>query len=175
MKMHRVLREIALAVCALVMGGSCLCQSMPATAGETLNGKHIVLAEVTRGHLAVFVAGFSHEGGMGTGAWLKALKTDPAFAGVALYQVAMLEKAPGFIRGMIRNGMRKGLSATEQDQSVVLTHDEQLWRNYFDVIDDKDPYVMLIDADGKVLWHGHGAAGELEPQLRAALQRLQDR
>jgi hypothetical protein len=30
--------------------------------------------------------------------------------------------------------------------------------------------VVLIDAEGKVLWHGHGAAGEVEPQLRAALQ-----
>lgn len=169
MNMHRVLRGIALAVCALAMGAACLCQSMPATAGETLSGKHIVLAEVTRGHPAVLVAGFSHEGGMGTGAWLKTLKADPALAGVAVYQVAMLEKAPGFVRGMIKSGMRKGLSASEQDRSVVLTKDDRLWRDYFDVSDDKDPYVMLIEADGKVLWRGHGAAGELEPQLKAAL------
>jgi hypothetical protein len=82
----------------------------------------------------------------------------------------MLEKAPGFIRGMIKSGMRKGLSAAELDNAVVLTQDEKLWQSYFDVSDDKDPYVALIDAEGKVLWHGHGAAGVVEPQLRAALQ-----
>ncbi len=167
--MHRILREIALAMCALATSAACLCQSMPATAGETLSGKRIVLAEATRGQPVVLVAGFSHEGGMGTGAWLKALKADPALSGIVVYQVAMLEKAPGFVRGMIKSGMRKGLTSAEQDRSVVLTQDEQLWRDYFDVSDDKDPYVMLIGADGKVLWHGHGAAEELEPQLRAAL------
>jgi hypothetical protein len=168
--MNRILRGVAPASLMLVMSASCLCQSLPTTEGETLSGKHIVLADATHGHTAVLVAGFSHEGGMGTGAWLKAVKADPALAGVAVYQVAMLEKAPGFIRGMIKSGMRKGLSAAEQDNAVVLTQDEKLWQSYFDLGDDKDPYVVLIDAEGKVLWHGHGPAGEVEPQLRAALQ-----
>ncbi len=93
--MHRILREIALAVCALSMGAACLCQSMPATVGETLSGKHIVLAEATRGQPAVLVAGFSHGGGMGTGAWLKALKADPALAGIAVYQGGDAGKSAG--------------------------------------------------------------------------------
>ncbi|MGA8731978.1 MAG: hypothetical protein WB608_24685 [Terracidiphilus sp.] len=167
--MHRRVRRIALAGLALAVNATCLSQSMPTTVGETLRGKRIVLVDATHGHTTVLVAGFSHEGGTGTGAWVKALKADPVLTRVAVYQVAMLEKAPGFIRGMIKSGMRKGLSAAEQDQSLVLTQDEQSWRSYFDVSDDKDPYVMLIDANGKVLWRGHGAAGELEPQLRAAL------
>ena len=73
----------------------------------------------------------------------------------------MLEEAPGFMRGMIKSGMRKGCPQREQDHSVVLTQDEKLWRSYFDVSDDKDPYVVLIDEAGKVLWHGHGAAASL--------------
>ncbi len=36
------------------------------------------------------------------------------------------------------------------------------------LVTSKDPYVMLIDADGKVLWRGYGPAAELESQLRAA-------
>lgn len=155
---------LLLAACA-----ACLCQSMPTTAGETLSGRQIVLAEATRGHAAVLVAGFSHDGGMATGAWMKALRADAALAGIALYQVAMLEEAPGFVRGMIKRGMRKGLSAAEQDHSVVLTQDDKLWRSYFEVSEDKDPYVVLINGAGKVLWHGHGDAREFEPQLRAAL------
>jgi len=82
--------------------------------------------------------------------------------------LAMLEKAPGMIRGMIKNGMRKGLSPAEQDQIVVMTQDQKLWEKFFGVENDKDPYVVLLDAQGTVLWHGHGPAATLEPELRAA-------
>ena len=144
-------------------------QAMPATAGETLSGKKIVLAGEVRGHSAVLVAGFSREGGNGTGAWVKAIHADPAMSGVSVYQVAMIAGAPGLIRGMIKNGMKKGVPPAEQDQFVVLTQDEKLWKGYFDVGDDKVAYVMLIDASGKALWHGHGTAAEQEPELKSVL------
>jgi hypothetical protein len=96
------------------------------------------------------------------------MHSDHAFNDVAIYQVAMLAGAPSLLRGVIKNGMKKGLAPAEQDHFVVLVQDEILWRRYFDVSADKDPYVVLIDASAKILWHGHGAAAELEPQLRAA-------
>ncbi len=51
----------------------------------------------------------------------------------------------------------------------MLTQDEKLWQKYFDVSTDKDPYVVMIDAKGNIVWHGHGAAANLEPLLRSAL------
>jgi hypothetical protein len=148
----------------------CMAQGMPSTAGETLDGKRVVLADMARGHSTVLVAGFSREGGAGAGAWMKAVREDPALAGVAVFQIAMLGGAPSFIRGTIKNGMRKGLSADEQARFVVLTQDEKLWQKYFDVSVDKDPYVVLIDSNGNILWHGHGSAANLEPLLRTALR-----
>lgn len=146
-----------------------LAQSLPTTPGETLSGKHIVLADAVRGHTTILVAGFSHEGGMATGEWMKRIRADNAFAGVTLYQVAMLAGAPSFIRGIIRNGMKKGMSPADQDAFVVLTEDQKQWETCFSVSTDKDPYVMLMDSSGKILWHGHGPAADLEPQLKAAL------
>jgi ATP10 protein len=159
-----------LTVAALsVLAPACLAQSLPTTLGETLSGKPVVIADAVRGHIAVLVAGFSHEGGMATGDWIKAIRTDPAFAGVSVYQVAMLEGAPAFVRGMIKSGMKKGMPPEEQDYSVVLIQNQKLWEDYFGVTTDKDPYVVLIDSSGKVMWHGHGPVGNLEPQLKAAL------
>ena len=89
---------------------------------------------------------------------------------VTAYQIAMLEGAPGFIRGAIKNGIRKGLTAAEQDRFLVLTQDEKLWQKYFEVSTDKDPYVVMIDAKGNIVWHGHGAAANLEPLLRVSLE-----
>jgi hypothetical protein len=145
-------------------------QTMPGTAGETLSGKHIVLADATKGRSVVLVAGFSHEGGNGTGAWVKAVQADKALDGVAVYQVAMLEGAPGFMRGTIKNGMRKGVPTANQDQFVVLTQDDKLWRQFFGVTTDKEPYVVFLDAKGNVLWRGHGPADQQEPLLRTALR-----
>jgi hypothetical protein len=146
------------------------CQSMPSTSGDTLSGKKMVLAEASRGHVCALVAGFSREGGSGTGAWVKAIHSDSALKGLTVYQVAMLAGAPSLLRGVIKNDMKKGVAPAEQDNFVVLVQDERLWRNYFDVSADKDPYIALIDASGKMLWHGHGAPAELEPHLRIALR-----
>jgi hypothetical protein len=145
-------------------------QPIPRTAGETLSGKQIVLAQAVRGHPAILVAGFSHAAGNGTGAWVKAIHADPALAGIPVYEIAQIAGAPSLIRGLIRSGMKKGVPPAEHDSFVVLTQDEKPWRNYFEVSDDQVPYVMMIDATGKVLWRGHGAAAELEPQLKNALK-----
>ncbi len=158
---------LAIAVIAVPL---CDAQTMPGTAGETLSGKHIVLADETRGRAAVLIAGFSREGGNGTGAWVKAVHEDKALEAVEVYQVAILEGAPSFMRGTIKNGMRKGVNAAEQDQFVVLTQDDKQWRQFFGVTTDKEPYAVLIDAKGSVLWHGHGQAEQLEPLLRAAMK-----
>ena len=143
--------------------------ALPTTAGETLSGKKIVLADAVRGHAAVLVAGFSHDGGIACGDWMKAIRGDAALAGVDVYEIAMLEGAPGIIRGMIKGGMRKGMSIAEQERSVVLTQDDKLWEKFFDVSNTKEPQVILLDAKGNVEWRGHGAAGVVEPQLRDAV------
>lgn len=142
---------------------------MPKTAGETLSGKHVVLANEVHGRPAILVAGFSHEAGNGTAAWVKAIHADSALNGITVYEIAQIAGAPGLIQGMIKSGMRKGVPPAEQDNFVVLTQDEKEWRTYFTVGGDKVPYVLALDAAGKVLWQGHGPAADMEPQLKAAL------
>jgi hypothetical protein len=143
--------------------------AMPATAGETLSGKRIVLADAVRGHAVVLVAGFSHDGGIACGDWMKAIHNDAALAGVDVYEIAMLEGAPGLFRGMIKSGMRKGMSSADQERMVVLTQDDKVWEKYFAVSNGQLPQVMVLDGKGNVVWHGQGNA-ELEPQLRAAVK-----
>ena len=156
-------------VAAAFMSLPAIAQEIPKTAGETLSGKRVLLADEVRGHAAVLVAGFSREGGNGTAAWVRAIHADAALSGMAVYQIAQIAGAPSLIRGMIKSGMRKNVPPSEQDHFVVLTQDEKPWRNYFDVGDDQVPYVVMIDSTGRVLWRGHGTAAELEPQLKAAL------
>ena len=171
MRVYRVLLCMALAAIPGI-GVSCAQERvMPGTVGETLSGKKIVVADAVRGHLVVLVAGFSHDGGIACGDWMKAIRGDAALAGVEVYEIAMLEGAPGLFRGMIKSGMRRGMSSAEQERSVVLTQDDKLWEKFFAVSNGQVPQVMLLDAAGNVAWHGQGKAAELEPELRDAVKR----
>jgi hypothetical protein len=163
-------RGLAVAAVAAAFAAMSLAQALPSTAGETLSGKPIVLAGAVRGRATVLLMGFSKDGGMRCGDWVKTIHADAAMAGVRVYQAAMLAGAPAILRGVIKSGMRKGMTPSEQDNFVVLTADEKLWRSALNVTEDNDPYVVLFDAAGTVLWHGHGAAKDLEPLLRTALR-----
>lgn len=166
------IRTIILA-CSFAVGTTCAsaAEDMPATAGEALSGKHVIPAEAVRGHEAILVAGFSHDAGMQCGPWMKAIENDEGLKDASVYELAMLEKAPGMIRGLIKSGMRKGTTPEERDRIVVITQDQPRWEKFFGVEDSKEPYVLLLDANGNVVWRGHGSATVLEPQLRAALNR----
>jgi hypothetical protein len=129
-----------------------------------------VLADAIRGRAIVLVAGFSHEGGIACGDWMKAIHADAALAGVEVYEIAMLEGAPGLFRGVIKSGMRKGMSIADQERMVVLTQDDKLWEKYFAVSNGQEPQVMLLDTKGNVVWRGHGPASVVEPQLRNAVR-----
>ncbi|HEY3625922.1 MAG TPA: hypothetical protein VGL00_06550 [Terracidiphilus sp.] len=161
---------VAPAITAILLSLAAFAQQMPETPGETLSGRHVVLAQEVRGHAAVLVAGFSREGGNGTAAWVKAIHADNALSAVPVYEIAQIAGAPSLIRGMIRSGMKKSVPEPEHDRFLVLTQDDKSWRAYFEVSDDRLPYVMMIDAQGDVLWRGHGAASDLEPKLRDALK-----
>ena len=147
-----------------------LAQSLPATAGESLSGHSVVLAQAVRGHASLVIASFSKEAGSACEEWSKQVHADAAMASVTVYQAAELEQAPGFIRGMVKSALRKQVPSAWQDNFVVLTQDGKQWRDYFGVTTDKDPWIVLLDAHGKVLWHGHGQASTLEPLVRGALK-----
>jgi hypothetical protein len=142
--------------------------AMPGTEGETLSGKRVVLAQATAGHVSVVVMGFSREAGDPCTDWARAIRADPALKGVRVYESAMLAAAPALLRGMIKAGMRKGVSAGEQEDFVVIVKEEQLWRSYFGVENEKEPQVILLDGDGRIRWKGHGLAKDMEAELRAA-------
>ena len=169
MQIRRILVCAALVAFGTVAWSFAQEQMMPTTAGETLSGKKIVLADAVRGHAVVLVAGFSHDGGIACGDWMKAIRGDAALAGVEVYEIAMLEGAPGLFRGIIKSGMRRGMSSAEQERMVVLTQDDKVWEKYFAVSNGQEPQVMLLDAKGNVVWHGQGKASEVEPELRAAV------
>jgi hypothetical protein len=143
---------------------------LPTTSGERLSGGSVVVAQVTGQQTTILVASFSRDASSATTDWLRTLHSDPAFAGTAIYQLVMLERAPGFVRSLIRSALRRQTPAAWQANTVILTADEAKWRGWFAVSEEREPYVVAMDRSGHVVWHGHGGSTASVASLKAALR-----
>lgn len=165
------MRVAASLLLALSISSAVSAQTIPGTAGEALTGQRLVVARALQGHPAILVAAFSHKGGERCSHWMQAIEKDPALASATVYQLVMLGSVPSILRGAIKGMIRKGVPPDEQSRFIVLTRDEKQWRAYFQVGTEDDPYIVLLDSNGKKIWSGHGSARQLEPNLRAALHQ----
>jgi hypothetical protein len=145
----------------LVAGAMVLCgamalsaETLPGTEGENLLGQKVKIADSLKGKVGVLVIGYSKASGDITAAWGKRLNAD--YAGnpvVAVYQVPMLQSAPGFIRGTIVNGMKKGVPAPMQANFIVVAKDEEQWKRACGFQKGEDAYVVVVDKSGEIRQH----------------------
>ena len=153
-----MLRKCALVFLAPILLASCIsAQSIPAGAVETLSGKKLTLPDAFLGHPTVLILGFSRKSKDPTGAWFQRLRRE--FAGqkdVGVYQVAHLQGAPRFIRGMIVSGMRKGVPQEQQDFLLTVFDNQDVWKQLTNFAAPDDAYVLFCDESGRTVWRTHG-------------------
>jgi hypothetical protein len=143
---------------------------LPATTGQTLAASSLVLAQAVRGHRAILVASFSRDSNQASSEWMRALHSDAAFSQSTCYQIVMLQKAPGFVRGIIHAAMRRQTPEPWQPYTVILTADESAWRAWFGVKDDSQPWIVALSANGRIVWRGHGGYADAAASLKAAIR-----
>ena len=137
---------------AVLIQSSIAAQNLPSTAAESLSGHKMEFPAALAGHVAVCVFGFSKEAGDRGKPWMKRLNQD----GINAWSVANLEKAPSFVRGMIRSSMRKGTPASQLDHFLILTKDAKAWEQAVGSKHDSLPVVVLLDAGGRIVWAYEG-------------------
>jgi hypothetical protein len=143
-------------------GGGCLQaqqgagDSLPATHAKTLSGAVVTLPAAD--HAATLIlAGFSKNSSASVKAWwLQAKALCEANPRVACYRAAVLQDAPGFVRGFIVGGMKKDTTPVEQEGFLTVFENEAAWKRSFGFGAEEDAYVALFDKDGKRLWHTSG-------------------
>jgi hypothetical protein len=143
-------------------------QTLPRLEGETLSGKRIVIPDDARGKTALMVIGFTKKSSQATQAWGQRFKKD--FGNdqrYVVYPVAVLEDVPGFVRGMVASGIRRGIPPAEQDRFVTLFRGEADLKRFVAYSGPDEAYLLLLDTKGQVQWRGHGLFRE---QDYAALQ-----
>ena len=143
-------------------------EQFPKTASESLAGQQVTLPDSVKGHAAVVIVGLSKSSQDAVKAWdIRARKQ----LGDALdvYQVAVLEDAPSFVRGMIKHSMKGSIPANLQNHFLVVVKGEAELKKAAAFAQADEAYVFLLDGAGEIRWRTHGAVSD------AALKELADK
>src|ERR1035437_9462974 len=130
-----------LPVMALAVATVLAAQDLPKIEGESLAGHHVALPDAVSGRVAVLVLGFSKASKTPTSAWGQRIEADFASSSVfVLYQMPVLEDVPGFVRGMVISGMKKGVPEDQRAYFVPVLHGESGLKKLVNYKDPDDAY-----------------------------------
>jgi len=146
------------------------CRIFPIVTGANLNDVALTLPEDFAGEFNLVVVTFEQDQQVAAADWYPFLN-DLAQADdrLNLYNIAALPDLNPMIRSMITGG----LNATVTDEIVrnvlilLFLEDQQAFLDALEISDTSQIILLLLDADGHVLWQG---AGEYSDELAADLQ-----
>src|SRR5882757_9068052 len=142
--------------------------TIPQIKGTTLEDQAIVLPDAVRGKVTLLIITFSKAAGeLGRGWNDPFLKDHPQDDKVTSYAIAMLEDVPSLLRGMVRGGIKRGIPLPMRRRFLTVNQGENQWKQYVGLKNDKDPYLILFDANSQVQWIHHGA---FDPTIYAGLK-----
>lgn len=146
-------------------------KQIPKTASESLAGDAVTLPDSIRGHASVVVVGFSKSSQDAVKAWDAGARK--RLGATDVYQVAVLESAPSFVRGMIKHAMKGATPADRQGHFLVVVKGEAELKKATGFDQADEPYVLLLDGTGEIRWRTHGAVSdEALRELADQVQRL---
>lgn len=145
--------------------------ALPPTHATTLAGTSLTLP--VPGHPTLLLVGFSRQSGAAADAgWKQAQPFCAAQPEVACYEVAMLEDAPAFIRGMIVHGIRTGQPQSKHNQFVIVVEQEAVWKQALQVENTDYATAVLLDSTGKISWQTSGDVTTLHLEEKTLAQSL---
>ena len=147
-------------------------EQLPKTASESLAGRQITLPDSLKGLVSVVIVGFSKSSQTQVKEW--ETRAQKQFGDkFDVYQVAVLEDAPRFVRGMITHAMKGSIPAARQDHFLVVVKGEAELKKAAAFSAADEAYVLLLDSGGEIRWRTHGAVSEEAlKELSEQVQRL---
>ena len=120
---------------------------------DTLAGAKLKMPAAANGKVSLIVMSFSKDASAASKAWAERFTRDGGHA----YVAAVLEAAPRLIRGLIRSGMRGDIPKELHERTLLIYKGEAEWkqRTGFQAGTDAQPYLILLDRQGRVQWQHH--------------------
>ncbi len=132
---------------------------LPKTPAESLAGQQLVLPDSIKGQPALIIVGFSKSSQDAVKAWDTRARKELG-SGFDVYQMAVLEDAPSFVRGMIKHAMKASTPADRQNHFLVVVKGEAELKKAAAFSEVNEPYLMLLDSAGEIRWRTHGAPND---------------
>jgi ATP10 protein len=151
---------------------------IPEVHGTSLSNEAVNLPEALQGKVGVLVLGFSRGSRDPVAGWGKRLVTDyRESTTVAYYQMPVLASAPGMVRGLIVRSMKSSVPQVAQARFVPIMDNEAAWRTLVHYVPPDDPYLLVVDGQGNVVWQTQGqvtdtAYAALKQQVEALKGRV---
>jgi ATP10 protein len=128
----------------------------PAFSGRTVTDHPVTLPGSSMEQATVLEFSFSRTAGKDARLWNEHLANDFP-DNVSVYGVIQLESAPKIFRRLAISGIKSSMPVSVQNRTIVLYHNEQLWRQRLAVNDESRAYVVLLDRSGAIRWMNSGA------------------
>jgi hypothetical protein len=131
---------------------------IPEVHATSFSNEAVNLPEGLKGKVGVLVLGFSKNSREADSAWGKKLAVDYRESPtVVYYEMPVLAGAPRMLRGMIVKSMKSSVPASEQARFVVILENEGAWKTVTHYERPDDPYLLVVDSQGSVVWQTQGA------------------
>ena len=135
---------------------------MPQTSAQSLSGHEVLLPAATAGHAAVIVIGFSHGSQRSMERWDKEIGAQvTAKPGVPLYNIAVIQDAPKFVRGMITHSIKAVVPSAGQDRFLTVVQGEEQLKKAVNFSSSDEAYVVVLDPVGNIVFYTHGEPSEI--------------
>jgi len=150
----------------------CMAARIPEVHGTSLSNEAVNLPEGLKGKVGVFLVGFSRNSRDADSAWGRRLAADYRESPtVVYYQMPVLAAVPRVIRGLIVKSIKSSLPASEQARFVVIVENESAWKTVTHYEQPDDPYLLVVDSRGDVIWQTQGAP--TDPAYAALKQHVE--
>jgi hypothetical protein len=154
---RRHLSFALLAMSWLAASDGAIAARIPEVQATSLSNEPVNLPEALQGKVGVLVLGFSRDSRVADSAWGKRLAADYRESPtVWCYEMPVLAGAPRMIRGLIVKSMKSSVPASEQGRFVVILDNEAAWKTVAHYGRPDDPYVLVVDSQGNVVWQTQG-------------------
>jgi hypothetical protein len=136
-------------------------QPLPITQAQSLSGHDVKLPAAIAGHPAVIVIGFTYGAQKAMERWDKEIGAQvTAKQGVSLYNIAVIQDAPRFVRGMIKGSMKALIPPAGQDRFLTVVQGQNELKKAVDFSAGDEAYVVVLDSAGQIVFCTHGDPSE---------------
>ena len=131
---------------------------IPEVHATSFSNGAVNLPEGLKGKVGVLVLGFSRDSRVADSAWGKKLAADYRESPTVLYyEMPVLAAVPRMVRGFVVKSIKSSLPASEQARFFVILENEAAWKAVTHYGRPDDPYLLVVDSQGSVVWQTQGA------------------